>query len=170
MWCILLYIVLPGRDKRQWWGRLSVTAACWLVVMLKQTLIFGTHKEHLGCSRKSANVSSNLWTFSGIFNFNTQFLFRMFLCIPDGQINRKADRQAETIKAPSLALLKDVILPILKCIWQHFTKPSIFDRSDHVLLYTFWGLDDLSDIIVGKVILTHLYRYTTLIGLLVSRH
>ncbi len=45
---------------------------------------------------------------------------------------------------------------------RRFTRPSKFDRSDHVLLFTIWGLDELSDIIVGKVILTHLYPYITL--------
>ncbi len=43
-----------------------------------------------------------------------------------------------------------------------FTRPSIFDRSDNVLLFTFWDLDDLSDVIVGKENLTHLYPYSTL--------
>ncbi len=43
-----------------------------------------------------------------------------------------------------------------------FTRPSIVGRSDHVLLFTFGGLDDLSDVIADSVILTHLYPYTTL--------
>ncbi len=42
-----------------------------------------------------------------------------------------------------------------------FTRPSILDRSDHVVLFTFSGLDNPCDVIVGKVILTHLYPYIT---------
>ncbi len=93
------------------------------------------------------------------------------------------------VRFPDVDCSKGVIMPILKCclivnnyVWFErylflfvvltvickryivtlFTRPSLFDRSDHVLLLTFWGLDDLRDIIASKMIMTHLYFYTTL--------
>ncbi len=67
-------------------------------------------------------------------------LLPIFKCCSIVTNNDWCERELFLFVVPTIICKKTYMTTLL-------TRPSIFDRSDHVLLFTFWGLGDQGDVI-----------------------